>query len=334
MAAALMAVEHFNTRNNTVVPELADLDGCNVRLKLGNTSFFDTGSLTQLASQRLFSREEVPCAIAGPFSDLPAGELSVMAQAAKFPMVAHRAYNYRTTSNFFSSYTSQVYPHVLSSTRNLVSFLQHKGRTNYIALLYALSDVNFQRRETLSFELDNSNIKWTSSTYIPPLSSGSFTTETRSAITALKHLKKSGYRTIVVAMDSAWGELQAIADAAEALGMNEGDYFWVWYDVFEPAIPFFGNNNISKIVSGSVWMLPLENALLDPDADPFATSWNSQGKEEIDRLNTVNPISPNKPGYKFAEDGFFQSVRPEYGSSEFTAWHQFFPCETEQPRLT
>lgn len=319
MAAALMAAEHFNTRNAAVVPELANLDGCNITLNLdSNASFFDTGSLTKLASQRFFRRGQVPCAIAGPFSDLPATELSVMAQAAEAPMVAHRAYNYRTTSNFFSGFTSQVYPHAMSSTRNLVRFLLDKGRTNYIALLYALSDVNYQRREMLSYELDDGKIEWMSSAYYLNPLGGNFTTETRTPLSALKHIQKSGYRTIVVAMDSAWGELQAIADAAEALGMNEGNYFWVWYDVFEPTLLSFGNTNITKMVSGSVWMLPLPLSILNPD-DPFTLAWGSQGKEEVDRLNANNPIFPGNPGYRFATDGFFQSVGQEYGSGECAA---------------
>jgi len=205
---------------------------------------------------------------------------------------------------------------MIASADILSSFLFYKNRTDFIAFLYSLTDAPMQRRETLTFYLDERRLRWTTSAYVNLFAADKFSLTSRSQLSSLEVIKRSGYRTIVVAMDSAWSEIQGIADAAEALGMNNGDYFWLFYDIFEPVLTFRGNENITKLVSGSAWLLPISSAFLGAEADPFDRSWRSQGKQEVDRLNAFNPIQPSQPGYKFAEDDFFQEVPYEYGSGQ------------------
>jgi hypothetical protein len=107
MAGALLAMEHFNSRNTAVVPELADYlispssaddddsDGdeywCNVRFDMNSSTFFDTGSVTHLAATSLVVQKEPTqaqgplsasvCAIVGPYHDLPARDLSILVLA-------------------------------------------------------------------------------------------------------------------------------------------------------------------------------------------------------------------------------------------------------------
>jgi hypothetical protein len=98
--------------------------------------------------------------------------------------------------------------------------------------------------------------------------------------------------------------------------MNDGSYFWVWYDAFDP-FEFFGRrseNKIDKIVAGSAWIIPWDVRVIGD----FEQVWSAQGKMEVDRLNAANPISSkNDPGYKFAEDDFFQAIDIEYGAGKF-----------------
>jgi len=102
LAAALLAMDHFNDRNATIVAELADFKDCNVRFDLSSktnigassTKAFDTGTVGHMASRQMLAEGQTPpCAIAGPFNDVPALELSTLAQAAGLPQVAHRAHN-------------------------------------------------------------------------------------------------------------------------------------------------------------------------------------------------------------------------------------------------
>jgi hypothetical protein len=189
MAATLLAVEHFNERNATIVPELnsSEMASCNVQLKV---DFFDTGIKTDgFASQQLQESGIIPCGIVGPFNDAPALELSVMARAFQVPIIVHRAFDLRVGSNEF---TSLIFPDLLEGARNLVSYLRHIGRTNYIGVLYSLSDVNFQRREMLSYELDQNDMNHLSSAFINPRASGTFLEGERSPLEALRRIKERG----------------------------------------------------------------------------------------------------------------------------------------------
>lgn len=358
IAAALLAIDHFNARNSTVVPELADaLEGCNVRFDTNQTRMFDTGSITHQASQSLWEQDIVPCAIAGPFSDVPAIDLSVMALSAKIPLVAHRAYNLRITSDYQSPFSSQVFPGTISSARKTVEFLLHKGRTDFIGVLYSLTETGTQVQQALAIELDHSQVEWISAGYSlndehteDQGHEGEFEDDheghenehqrigeheekdghvdedidweqghmdKHSILAALRTIKDFGYRTIVVAMEFPDDEAHVIADAAEQLGMNQGDHLWIWHGVFESNLAHSENANMTKLLSGSALLMPYSDAFLNPETDPFAKAWYSQGKEAVDRLNTANPIESGDIGYVFAEDDWFQTVDLEWGSGKF-----------------
>ena len=137
----------------------------------------------------------------------------------------------------------------------------------------------------------------------------------RSVFMALKRIKDSGYRTIVICQSDPTISFQDIADAAEALGMNNGDYFFVHFDEFEPTIAFNGNANMSKFTIGSAWIMPPPWAYVDKE-DMFPKVWNDQGSDIVDSLNSLNPIPEGSPGYIFAEPDYFQSIGAEYGSGK------------------
>jgi hypothetical protein len=82
MAAAVLAVDHFNARDASVVPELSQeiYSTCNVSFDTSKSMFFDTESMTHQAALSLnayVNQVGLPCAIAGPFNEIPAMALSV-----------------------------------------------------------------------------------------------------------------------------------------------------------------------------------------------------------------------------------------------------------------
>jgi hypothetical protein len=191
--------------------------------------------------------------------------------------------------------------------------LQYKDRTNFIGFLFSLTIVGSQRREAFTIELDTHGMDWVARSYVVENDVGeNYAGQT--ALEAMEKIKEAGYRTIVVSMEFRWGELQPLADAAEALGMNQGDYFWVWFDNFELTDEQMKNSNVTKLVAGSAWLVPLSGAMLAPETDPFAMTWNSQGEEAVNRLNAANPINPGEVGYIFADDDWFQTSKIEIGS--------------------
>ncbi|KAL7570964.1 hypothetical protein ACA910_002591 [Epithemia clementina (nom. ined.)] len=309
MASALMAEKQFNSRDPSVVPQLADLD-CDATIQISNASVFDTAPFSHLASQNLVDTGVTPCAIVGPYTDDVAWELSAVAQAAQYPIVVPHAQNLRLAFDEFASFTASVFPDLASTAEVLAAYLNHTDRTNYIAMLFELTDTGTQRREMLDLFLGN-NIEFFSVGYDGDASLTGQTT--RSVLTAMEQIRASGFRTIVIAMHDP-RNFQRIADAAEHFEMNNGDHFYVWYDVMAPFSDWNANTNASKLVVGSAWIFPLERYLLSSDDDPFLASWKQQGSELVDRVNAANPIEEGNVGYEYAEADYFQKFAPEFGA--------------------
>ena len=309
MAAALLAVEHFNNRDASIFKELDGMKDCPVKLE---PHFFDSHAVGHYAAQSFAAQDSIPCAIAGPFSDQPALELSTLATAYQFPLVAYRAFNDRVSSNAINPYTSQVFPDLEAYSESLLSYLGSANRSNYISMLYPATDGGTQRREALAFLLDQNKTRW----FAEPYQIGhdyAFNVLYETMKNALGKIKEKGYRTIVVSLDDpVVRQVRPLSQAAEELGMLDGDYFWIWFgtiDLFEN-IP--GNYLTNKMLRGSVWVAGGENYFLDPENDPFYNTWLQQPAEFVDRVNQANPIPEGEPGYVFAETDYFSKVFPDW----------------------
>lgn len=185
MIAAILAVEVFNARDSTIVPELAlpvyqncaiqlaDMHGStqnqNQNNNISSSAVFNTRTVGHSAAESLLLQTDYPCAVVGPFNDMPAQELSSLAAAAHFPVTVHRAFNLRVVSDTFSPYTSQVYPDMERTAAQLVQFLLHKGRTDYVAFLYTLTDTGVQQSTIFSLAFEESCLQHhTTISYISP----------------------------------------------------------------------------------------------------------------------------------------------------------------------
>jgi len=168
MAAALLAVEHFNTRNPTVVASpLNNLPPECAALQFDHVQVIDTGvdshqamefvvdqllqqSQPQIQHQsrrRLTNNDNeeddntIPSsllfdAIAGPYNDIPTLELSVMATGLQIPLVAHRSLHDDFLDAQRHPYYNQVSADVASELQFMGKYLQHIGRNKYVAILY------------------------------------------------------------------------------------------------------------------------------------------------------------------------------------------------------
>jgi hypothetical protein len=166
MAAAYMAMKHFNERNPAIVKELKTdpklhLDACPVRFDMNRSRFFNDATYTHEAATLLLQAEyeqtqkdmqtstnatllpnslSVPCAIVGPYNDIPGLELSAIAASQRFPVTSHRSFNLRMTSAYTSPYTQTVYPEMTESAVPVISNLLMQGRSDFVAVVYPFSD--------------------------------------------------------------------------------------------------------------------------------------------------------------------------------------------------
>jgi hypothetical protein len=330
MAAAFMAMEHFNTRNTAVVSEINELGACPVHFDTENPAVFNTDTYTHMGVQtlaaQLSSGIPPPCAVVGPFNDIPGVDLSAMAAAFKFPVTMHRGYNLRLVTDI-SPYTTQLYPDIITTTSVVVGVLYLKGRTNYIAFVYPLTETGTQWRETVSIVLDEEMFESREFSYNSFFSPA--TSVLHSMQNTLKEVKASGYRTILVAPDLPSVEIPAMAQAATGLGLTNGDYLWIFTGDFDPTLLHSSDTAVQELLRGSLFITPISGHDLSVE-DPFYRAWKSQGPAQVKSLNAANPIKNSgvktnstgkgfvkgdSPGYMLAEHDFFQQVSPVFGSS-------------------
>mmetsp|Transcript_10403 Transcript_10403/g.28745 ORF Transcript_10403/g.28745 Transcript_10403/m.28745 type:complete len:819 (-) Transcript_10403:813-3269(-) len=312
MAAGLMAEEQFNARDPSVVPNLASLD-CNITLRISDTAaVFDSVLGSHVAGQTL-KAARTPCAVVVSADDEVALELSTLALSNQYPIVPSKGSNVRLSYDYFNSFTSSVFPDMETSASALMNFLLHKGRNQYIALLYELGDTGNQRQEIFDISTSSLGIESFSTGYvnaIDPVVEMNSVDEVQLPLDALKLIKETGYRTIVVAMNQQADTFQQIADAVDHLGLNNGNYFFVFWDVFVPPEKWNANINASKLSVGSGWMRAVSQQGSEGNWT-FLDSWRSQGEDLVNRLNKANPIEENEAGYMFAELDFFNVTAPD-----------------------
>jgi len=306
MASALIAVEHFNMRNPTIFKELENMTNCPIKL---DARVLDSRVVGHGAAQSFTEQGVIPCAIAGPFSDQPALELSTLATAHQFPLVAYRVFNDRLSSKKINPFSSQVFPDLHATTDALVSFLLFANRTNYISFLYPATDVGTQRREALTHKMDSNGMRWYAEPY-----QGDHEDLLEEMKQVLQKAKDKGYRTIVVSMDDpVIRHLVSLARAADELGMSDGDYFWIWMGTIEVFRDYPSEISVKKILEGSVWVISGEDYYLDPSDNPFLKTWSQQSNTNFaDRVNSANPIPEGEPGYAVATPELFSSVIPDW----------------------
>jgi hypothetical protein len=119
--------------------------------------------------------------------------------------------------------------------------------------------------------------------------------DNRAMRATLSKVKSLGFRTIVVAMEFTFADIPLLADTAEQLGLNNGNYFWVFLGIMDTSCLHNQENpNITKLLVGSAWLAPVEGYSVDAD-DPFGKAWKEQGVTAVDRLNVANPVAAGKP---------------------------------------
>jgi hypothetical protein len=331
MAAALMAMEHFNTRNATVVPEIGNLGDCPIQFDTENSAVINTDTYTHIGVQtlaaQLSSGSPPPCAVVGPFNDIPGVDLSAMAAAFKFPVTMHRSFNLRLITDITSPYTTQLHPDIITTTYFVVSLLYLKGRTDYIAFVYPLTETGTLWRETVSVVLGEESIESRSFSYNSFFSPA--TSDLHNMQNAMEAVKATGYRTIVVAPELPSVEIPAMAKAATELGLTNGDYLWIFTGDFDLTLLYSSDAAVQELLKGSLFVTPVSGYDLSVE-DPFYRAWKSQGPAHVKSLNAANPmkgsivqrnatgkgfVKGDSPGYTFAEDDFFQQTSPVFGAS-------------------
>ena len=299
-----------------------------------NVIVFDSGVIGQQAikslQQNLIENNgRKPCAIVGPYFDGPATELSIMAASIEIPIVMHRASNVMLTIDTLHPYTSQVYPTLSTLAPTVGEYLRHKGRFDFVAILYVLTDHGLQALQGITRVLEIQGMRrYKSFGYLPTFDIGEdelpeHATEDNNLTAALTKIKKSGYRTVIVISEffDLESSIPILANETETLGLNSGDYFWLYFGGLE--LTYVADSNIqshpaiSKLLRGAALITPVESFMIDPIEDRFLQSWRNQNSSLLEYVQSTNPLQqdPSHPAFYKIPDNYFQTVDPEPGAA-------------------
>jgi len=184
LAAAQLAVDHFNSRNATIVQTIDALTrNCPITFRgTGQEPTFqvvDTGVNSHQAMQHVVENHllrynnnnnthprddntnanplpRMVDAIAGPYHDIPALDLSVLATGLQSPMVAYRSVNPNLLEAKRHPYFSQVGADALSEMKFIQHYLQHiLGKEEeaeedlYVAIVYSAATTSILQKAEL-----------------------------------------------------------------------------------------------------------------------------------------------------------------------------------------
>lgn len=304
-AAIMLALEHFNFRDTSVVPELASVyEGCN--FFFSRPTFVDSRADGRTSVRALWEQftnyQDAPCAVLAPLSEDALIQTVPAVDAFEVPMI-----NYFTEGEDLSTATSVA---------NLV--LSKQGRINAIVEY-------FKDRKYLSIWSDAGPFDKTLGDYefLGGMELFTIRNANRSSMKKnVKRMKDSGIKTIYCDI-STFPKLVEFARATNDAGLlDDGTLFilppelaksddieLLYRDVEE-------GSPLDKLLSGALVFDRLDGFRVDPLSDPLLGAWRAQDDGAPARLNRLAPRSSKVR----AGSDFFQSVNPtNYASFAYDA---------------
>ncbi|CAB9524353.1 Gamma-aminobutyric acid (GABA) B receptor [Seminavis robusta] len=294
MAAALLAVDHFNTRNDSIVRELGELQECGIQF--GNVVAVDTGTNSHQAMEYVVEQlqEMGPVdSIAGPYNEIPALELSVMATGMKAPIVAHRAFDSNLLDPQRHPYYSQVSADFYSEMQFISNYLRYIERDNYIAILYSSTPGEVQKVDILQTVLEVDGFDQVR--IFGYKADGNERKADRSVRNALEGIIETGYRTIILLPSQLEMDTPIIGKHAMDLEMDQGGHFWLMsggvaeltsMEIHDYIRRSFDLN--ATFLKGSAYAYTVDDT---QHLDFSDTVLQHQRRPFFDRVQRLNPVS-------------------------------------------
>ena len=334
MASALLAVDHFNARSVAIVPELSTTadsssrgnDDDNSEIKsvmkycpytFGPVKAVDTGFNSHMAMEYVVQelQEGGPVdAIAGPYNEIPALELSVLATGMTAPIVSHRAFDSNLLSPQRHPYFSQLSADFQSRMQFVSKYMSHIGRDNFIAILYSSTASEIQQADIVTRVLEQDGFDQVQAfSYKPvaPSPPGGDNSEDaeKSIRDALEKIRKTGFRTIYVLPSSLDRETPFIGKAATELELDTGNHMWI----LSGGVAELSSSEIELFLSsvGTRALFLQGAAYFYADDENGAVRFSEthlqrRNKDFLERVEALNPIS------NYFGDSFQDIARSNY----------------------
>jgi len=247
-AVVLLAVEHWNTRNAAVVPELAELDeSCS--LYFPEPKYADSLSDGSLSIRLLWEainkdKEYHPCAVLGPPTEKATFDLRTALAALDIPMLVHFIEN-----DLFSEKES-ISPTTITMSlsapgraRAMVQYLQSRQYLNIASWRSNLHQETILAEEIQKIGEELFNLDVAMFVDKPPPAGEN---EDDYQLDILRQLRDNGFTTIFLTSFRDPYKLPRFAHYLEQLDMLTSDYFYILPPTLVP--PSFGNATMSFVI--------------------------------------------------------------------------------------
>lgn len=305
-AAMMVAIEHFNNKNTSIVPELDDLHHCPVQL---SPVLVDSQADGKVSVRQLWdltaSESTKPCAILGPLNEQANFDLTAAANAFDVPMVTYFVENELLVSK---KGTLGVTLSLRARSKAMAAYLDDRG---FLSIWHTATrqgsslaqGIIDQKTENLEVQVFRDNF-------------GEDITE------KLELMKSTGYRTIFL---SVWepAALPGYASKLDQLGMLESEFVYFLAADLVPTDSLeslYGEqipgSSLDKLLSGALVFDVLDGYRQPNVSDAFYDTLMNQSDEWFEDLNDA---VPSTTFYRSTPEFFRQSPPANFASFMFDA---------------
>lgn len=307
-ATVMLAMDHFNARDASVVPEVEQVPpNCNITFPdpIFVDSQADSGAsiralLDQLKRNKNVSNDGIPCAALGTVEKFISSDLLPVLSAFDIPLVS-----YYTEDQSLATHAGMlsVSLSVAGRAEAMVRYLQSR---EYLAIWHTGTD----QEKALANAINTSSVDNFQVTVVAD-NSGVNKNHT------LRIVRESGIKTIFLSVGEP-ANLPAFAQTLEELQMLEPEFLYILPPELvttDTLDTLYGEQELGspldKLLSGALVFDRLDGFRVSPVDDPFLRAWKQQTSEAVDRLNALVPSVSN---YLAAPD-YFQATEPANGAS-------------------
>ncbi|CAB9521351.1 Gamma-aminobutyric acid (GABA) B receptor [Seminavis robusta] len=340
-ASAQMAMDHFNARDTSVIPELQTLAPSNGECSVyfSPPTVLDSAQEGPTAVKALWTattstiqQQQQPqqhtsndtlassyCAVLGPMDPRATEEVAAITTALGLPHLF-----YYTESNRFwntgldgNTVGMPLSPH--SRAHIMLQWLTEHQR-EYLAVLHYPKDGSSDLAEELFSVANNPDEYYHKEiivqNFLRVLGPGQVPI-------LLNQVQESAITTILLNFDNPRAILSLANGLADA-GMLTDKYLYI---MSPDAIPtdqrlqdvyghdnYPAGSNVDRLLSYSIVFDVIDPFRVD-DQDNFLQAWNELDSDMVHRINAQNPLSPTSPSYFEAPTDYFQTQTPNHHSS-------------------
>lgn len=311
-ASTLLAMDHFNNRDASVVPELAGLDGrCSIYFPdptLENSRADGAVSVRTLWDSTIANEASRPCAVVAPLLEDANYDLQPALSALDIPMVVHHIESDLLASEDAPE-TATMSLSAMGRAEAMLTYLQ--GRA-FLADWYPALEQDIALAETVEriggrFNLDVSLYMQKS----PPMN----VTEEEFTRQNLLYMKETGITTIMLSLKDP-SYVPEFAQMLDNLDMLLDDFIYILPPTLVPVDSvgkLYGEHKpgspVDKLLSGALVFDRVDGFEMNSE-DPFLAAWKKQSEQQVSRLNELVPLT-----WLNAAPDYFQTALPAKGAS-------------------